>query len=151
MCPRSKDTYVYSSCASSSFFFSFSTPSPLPFPCSFISFLHLDRCFRRRSYTDPSDIRRRLIPCDTRGFRRAPAKVDFPFRDVDAANKSPSPTFKRRLSSYALSHPRSKMPYLSTLHFPSLTLSHSLSTVSARISFPRISFGPLSCFVSAGF
>ena len=93
--------YVYSSCI---------PPLPSPVP-SFISFLRLilvsSHGLERYS---PG-----LIPHEyAAGFPRAPAKVDFPFLpddDVDAANKSPSSTFKRCLSSYALCLPRLKYPY----------------------------------------
>ena len=95
---------------------------------SFISFLRLILVSAGVRTRTRSDIRRRLIPRDTRDFFAfPPAKVDFPFRvpgDVDAANKSPSSTFKRRLSSYALSHPFSSWKYLI---FPLRILSLSLS------------------------
>lgn len=91
--------YVYSSCI---------PPLPSPAP-SFISFLRLILVSSLERYSPG------LIPHEcAAGFPRAPAKVDFPFLpgdDVDAANKSPSSTFKRCLSSYALCLPRLKYPY----------------------------------------
>lgn len=93
--------YVYSSC--------------IPRLPSFLYFLLTsDPCFQPRSRAIFAGADSPRI--HAAGFPRAPAKVDFPFplpddEDVDAANKSPSSTFKRCLSSYALCLPRLKYPY----------------------------------------